>query len=206
MANAGQVSGQSPVWVVAGAPGAGKSTVAALLADMLDPAPAVLDKDTMYGGFATAALAASGREHGEREGAWYDDHVKVHEYGGMTATAREIRSHDCAPLLVAPFTSQIRDPARWAAWVADLGGEPVRLVWVACDVEVLWRRLLARGRTQDSAKIAAFEVWAERMLPATPPPVPHVAVDNSVEGDPEGLVASGILREGLRRFAGIGFR
>jgi hypothetical protein len=96
----------------------------------------------------------------------------------MTATARQIRSYGCPVLLSAPFTQQIHDDTRWQSWRDELGGEPVRLIWVRSDADTLRQRLTARHSDRDEQKLAAFDAFTASMQLGAGPAAPHVVIDN----------------------------
>lgn len=166
------------IWVIAGAPGSGKTTISSLFLKNFKTHPALLDKDTMYGSFVNSLLTHAGRPDGEREGDWYDQNIKIYEYSGMSETAREIRSYGCPVLLSAPLTTQIHNADKWREWVQQLGGERVNLVWIQTNEITLRQRLELRNSERDTEKLANFDKFIDYMQIDSPPPIEHIVIDN----------------------------
>ena len=60
----------------------------------------------------------------------------------------------------------------------QLGGDPVRLVWVRSDVATLRARLAARASARDAGKVADFGAFTARMRLDREPEAPHHTIDN----------------------------
>jgi predicted kinase len=164
----------SPVLVVAGPAGSGKSTLGRSLAALLGAA--VLDQDV-----ATNPLMA---QIAEIVGAGDDlDHpalrgpVRDARYRCLVDVAADNARVGTPAVMIAPFTAEVTDAARWTELVGLLGTR-TELVWVTVPPEVAWARRQQRGLPRDVAAAGPAAALPE-------PVVPHVAADGAAEPDGE---------------------
>ena len=158
--------------LVSGAPGSGKSTVGAVIAQRLGAA--LLDLDT-----ATAALT---RVVGDLRGTHdLDDPdlvrvTRAARYDAITALAEDNLAIGVDVVLVAPFSTERRDPAAWDVLRSRLeqGGATSRLVWLRISADEVGRRVERRGLARDAAKHAGS--WTDG-LDLEAPAVPHIEAD-----------------------------
>jgi mannitol-1-/sugar-/sorbitol-6-phosphatase len=160
----------TPLVVLAGAAGTGKTTVGRRLARRLDAA--LLDLDTVTGPLVELLLERGGW------GSRYERTVvRPARYRALTALALEVVAGGIPVVAAAPWTKELTD----RAWFDDLARRAqvvdgrLVVVWLSCDPEIRRRRLIARGFTRDAAALA-------QPLHAAPTPlIPHIAVDTSAE-------------------------
>jgi sugar/nucleoside kinase (ribokinase family)/predicted kinase len=167
--------------VVAGPPGAGKTTLAAHAAAHLKAA--LIDKDALEWPLANCALVAAGAA---KDDAYYNSTVKPSAYETCFRVAAENCAAGIDVVMVAPFTSYVKD-ATFLATLARRFGARVALLWVFADPEALARRQRQRNADQDtSVKVT---------LPK-PPACAHVLVDTSSiqEADMKTLAVDAVAR------------
>src|SRR5258705_13182040 len=152
------------VVIVAGPPGAGKSTVAPQLARALGAAS--IDIDATFSPIVPLL------------GTHPRDVVRDAIYESLIASAEGSLRAGVHVVVAAPFTGERRDRLAWDRLSTRLSasGAAAVLVWLHAPRELLLERLAARAATRDADKLADPASWLREAEPEVPPVVPHIAM------------------------------
>lgn len=176
--------------------GTGKTSLAhRLIGPLMDATGepfCLLDKDTLYGRYSAAAMAALTGDANDRDSPTYLQHLRDPEYQGLLDTARENLALGISVIVVGPLSREVRahrlhDPA----WLQAPEGTPVRIVWVHLPEEEARARIVRRGNPNDAYKLAHWDAYRERrFLPAAADYPELIFFENLApsEGDIGGLL------------------
>ncbi|MBI0328399.1 AAA family ATPase [Burkholderia plantarii] len=147
--------------------GTGKTTLAKQLIGPLmrttGEAFCLLDKDTLYGRYSSAAMGALTQDPNDRDSPLYLQHLRDPEYQGLLDTARENLELGISVLVVAPLSREIRDGRllnrQWLGIGRDI---ELRVVWVETSEDTARERIIARGNPNDAYKLAHWDEYRQR--------------------------------------------
>jgi sugar/nucleoside kinase (ribokinase family)/predicted kinase len=167
--------------VVAGSPGAGKTTLASHMIGALPGGGVLVDKDTLEWPLANVALAQAGIPPDSHETALYQTVIKAASYETMERVAEQNIAAGSSVVLVAPFSSHVLNPDWLSRLSVRLCGVPVHLLWVSASASKLHARKRARSSARDAVELqtANEATFAAAEAKRRPPVGPHVAVDTT---------------------------
>lgn len=133
-------------WVVSGPAGAGKSTLARVLA--VQVRGCLLDLDTMTDPLLDALLGGDGPD------PHWNDHdlravVRPARYACLLDSARAQAATGLDLVLAAPFSAELAGGEEWRCLVDAISSHQVHVLWLTAPPEVLRDRLLRRGDPRD---------------------------------------------------------
>ncbi|MBS6362433.1 ATP-binding protein [Burkholderia sp.] len=152
--------------------GTGKTTLAKRLIGPLMQATGepfcLLDKDTLYGRYSSAAMDALTHDPNDRDSPLYLRHLRDPEYQGLLDTARENLTLGISAIVVGPLSREVRDrrllDRQWLGIGPDVS---LTIVWVHTSEAVARQRIIARGNPNDAYKLAHWDEYRQRrFLPA----------------------------------------
>jgi predicted kinase len=159
--------------------GTGKTTLAHRLIGPLMHATGepfcLLDKDTLYGRYSAAAMAALTGDPDDRDSPVYLSNLRDPEYEGLLDTARENLALGISVLVVGPLSREIRaHRMRDADWLRVPRGTTVEVLWIHLDEEEAHRRIIARGHPNDAYKLAHWDEYRKRRFMPDPADYPEL--------------------------------
>lgn len=151
--------------------GTGKTTLAHRLIGPLMQATGepfcLLDKDTLYGRYSAAAMAAITGDPNDRDSPVYLEHLRDPEYQGLLDTARENLSLGISVLVVGPLSREVRAHLLTDRdWLRVPAGTKVEVVWVHLPEDEAHARIVRRANPNDAYKLAHWDAYrTRRFLP-----------------------------------------
>jgi predicted kinase len=171
--------------------GTGKSTLAHRLIGPLMQRTGepfcLLDKDTLYGRYSAAAMAAITGDPNDRDSPAYLENLRDPEYHGLLDTARENLVLGISVLVVGPLSREVRahllnDPA----WLHLPPGTTTQTVWVHLPEDEAHARIIRRGNPNDAYKLAHWDAYRTRRFMPAPADYPElIFFDNLAPGEAE---------------------
>jgi len=149
---------QPTLILIAGGPGAGKSSLGRALATQFDSS-VLLDKDVVTGAWVDGMLVRLNGGRIDRDSPVYLELLRPLEYSTLIATALDNLALGKTVFVVAPFGPELSD-SDWIRQlrhsVHDLGGR-LRAIWIEIDSESAKERMVARNEVRDQWKLANWD-------------------------------------------------
>jgi predicted kinase len=147
--------------------GTGKTTLAkrlfAPLARVTGEPFCLLDKDTLYGGYSSAAMGALTQDPYDRDSPLFLEHLRNPEYRGLIDTARENLELGVNALVIGPLSREVHERKLFDhAWLGVDPDVALTVVWVHTREETAHARIVARGHPIDAYKLAHWDEYRQR--------------------------------------------
>lgn len=168
--------------LIGGMPGSGKTHIGKELARHVG---LFIDKDTMSRFFTEKLLQLLGSNIDDRETEIYMSNVRGIEYDTMIKHALENLELGHSVICSAPFIGEFGDQ-KWLEDVsleAELLDADVFKIWIHVDPATARERIIARGASRDSWKLANWDTYINTVPKSAPTNIDVFVIDNSCKPD-----------------------
>lgn len=163
------------LYIITGAPGAGKTTFGKKLA--VEKHAIFLDIDSCTEPIVRASLKALNHDPDDRDSPFFKSIFRDPIYDTLFKTAKENLGHSNV-VLTGPFTRE-RENQNWTSDLSTTLGAIVTVYYIHCPAEIRRQRLIERGNPRDRPKLDSWESFLTYYGDEKPPAHAHIFVDVS---------------------------